>query len=92
MQNRLIENYKQQIERKINKIRSKNLNSNGAFKKLPADKAHLDERRQELYQFLLKNNEGTRNYHQEYKTNQDKKIQKIMQEYIGLVKFEQNFE
>ena len=42
----------------------------------------------QLYQFLLKNNEQTQNFHQGYKMKEDKKIQKIMQEYISMVKID----
>lgn len=73
-------------------MRTKNqflIQEENGFSKLPSDKEHLEEKRQELYQFLLKNNEQTKNYHQQYKSDQDKKIQKIIQEYIGLIKIDQ---
>lgn len=67
MQARYIDNYKHAVERKISQMRDKGVQREGQFEPLPADKAHLEEKRQELYQFLLKNNEQTRGYHQEYK-------------------------
>ena len=41
---------------------------------------------------LLKNNESTKSYQREYRNNQERKIQKIMMEYTGLVKIDDEFE
>ena len=48
----------------------------------------MDEKRQELFQFLMQNNEGIRNFQSDYKHDQDKKVQKIMQQYSGLIKLD----
>lgn len=89
MQLKMIDNYRQEIERKINRIRSAHLQKRpGQFDPLPASKAHLEDKRQELFQFLMMNNEQIRNYHSDYKQEQDRKVQKIMQEYAGLIKID----
>ena len=88
MQLRMIENYRQQIEQEISKCRIKHLHDPNTLKPLPNDLAHLEEERMQVYQHLLRNNEQAKKHRQDYKKNQDKKIQKIMQEYIGMVKID----
>ena len=68
MQLKQIDSYKQEIERKIQRIRGGHLEKRpGQFDPLPASKAHLDEKRQELFEFLMQNNQQIRNYHSDYK-------------------------
>ena len=71
-QMRLMDNYRQSIEQQIAQLKNKPASSHyqlppATQKATTDDKAHLEEKRRELFEFLLKNNEATRNNIQEYK-------------------------